>query len=268
MFATWLISHLGDAAVQALRAYRVGTYPIDAAKHPELRGAMVYWQIGEDGKERSAKVIQYLPDGHRDKEVKPTWLHRLIHPDKSMEELGCSQVLFGAHLLPQRPDDPVAVIESEKSAVICSILYPSRVWVATGGAQGMALDKMMALAGRDVTFFPDQGMYHEWCAKVVNIEPMLRSCYVSDILEAIGADEGSDLADYLIPDRLAEIGVEIFQQPAVEQVPDTQDVTVSEPEVVDNSMPPVLRRMIDRNESLRNLVAELDLDVSKATIVQ
>ena len=39
------------------------------------------------------------------------------------------QCLFGEHLLRLHPDKKVAVVESEKTAVICSALMPEYVWV-------------------------------------------------------------------------------------------------------------------------------------------
>lgn len=51
------------------------------------------------------------------------------------EDWELTQCLFGEHLLPLYPDKPVALVESEKTAVICSGLMPRFLWRATGGKQ-------------------------------------------------------------------------------------------------------------------------------------
>ena len=44
-----------------------------------------------------------------------------------------TQCLFGEHLLKQYPKKVVALVESEKTAVICAGLMPRFLWLATGG---------------------------------------------------------------------------------------------------------------------------------------
>lgn len=265
----WMVGLYGQKAKDALRSYRVGTYPMTAQKHEHLRGAAIYWQIGGDGKERSGKVIQYKSDGHRDKELKANWIHS-IATGKSMEELGCSQVLFGLHLALERPRDRVAVVESEKTAIIGSILYPGVVWVATGGAQGISAEKFLPLAGRDVIFFPDSGMYQKWVEKVVEVEPLLGNTWVSDVLECIGAPEGDDIADYFVY-QTEEGVVNYFDEQGINilyKSPATQAVDKKEPPRESNSTPPIIQRMIDNNTSVRTFVDTLGLDMDSITLTQ
>ena len=47
------------------------------------------------------------------------------------EEWELSQCLFGEHLLSLYPDRTVALVESEKTAVICAGFIPEYVWLAT-----------------------------------------------------------------------------------------------------------------------------------------
>lgn len=49
------------------------------------------------------------------------------------EEWQLSQCLFGEHLLSVYPDKVAVLVESEKSAVIGSALFPDYVWLAAGG---------------------------------------------------------------------------------------------------------------------------------------
>ena len=47
-----------------------------------------------------------------------------------------SQCLFGEHLLPLCPELPVALVEAEKTAVICSAVFPEFLRLATGRLGG------------------------------------------------------------------------------------------------------------------------------------
>lgn len=58
----------------------------------------------------------------------------------------------------------VALVESEKTAVICSLLLPEYIWLATGG-KSQFNDRLMVLKGRKVTAFPDIDGYDEWRKK-------------------------------------------------------------------------------------------------------
>jgi hypothetical protein len=166
--------------------------------------ATCFWQIGSDDMPRSAKIIPYGDNGKRVKEYGSTWMHSVITatPENpkgdSMETLGIGQCLFGEHLLRLRPDAVVAVVESEKSAVIGACFYPEVVWVATGGSNTFTVERCMALSGRKVVVFPDAGMYEDWLAHSIDISLMCESMVVSDILEAMGVPKGDDIADLLI----------------------------------------------------------------------
>ena len=279
----WMLgTYLGDSPLGVWEDYKVGTYP-SGKNHPELTHAAVFWQIGLDGEPRSGKVIQYDPEtGKRRKDVRANWIHSIV-TKQSMEDIGCAQVYFGTHLLPLHPEKPVAIVESEKTALICSCLYPSHVWLATGGAQSLNVERSMCLAGRDVVIFPDSGMFEEWSVRALNIEPMLASCHVSDILEAIGAPPGDDIADFLLPENKFEaLGIELLpsqlpspvepEQPVLvnyEPVPVWQDdqppVVFPEPKIV------VLESPLDRilnQPGVQALIQECDIDTSKLTIKQ
>ncbi len=61
---------------------------------------------------------------------------------------------FGEHLLKTHPDKVVVLVESEKSAVIGSAIFPDYVWLATGGKSQMREEKLRVLSGRTVLLFP------------------------------------------------------------------------------------------------------------------
>lgn len=272
VFAKWLVGIIGDRAREVLREYRVGTYPEDQ-RFPWLTGSMCFWQIGEDQRPRTAKVIPYGPDGKRIKQYGSSWIHTLaLGEEATVDALGIGQVLYGTHLLKNRPNDPVAIVESEKSALICACFYPSHVWLATGGMHGLSLEKTMCLSGRDVTLFPDQGALEKWTEKAMEFEPITSSLVVSDIMEAMGATDGEDLADYLIRpyeggyyNEIAARGISIFG--AVNKVvepPDEPLKPVEQQMDIDSvsEYPPALRRMIESNPNIKILLEVLQPDLS------
>ena len=53
------------------------------------------------------------------------WLHTTLKRCHQLpKDWQLTQCLFGEHLLPQRPDKTVALVESEKTAIICAALMP------------------------------------------------------------------------------------------------------------------------------------------------
>lgn len=291
VFAKWLVGILGQKAKDALRAYKVGTFP-KGAKRPELAGAMVYWQIGEDQRERSGKVIPYDGMGHRIKDLGAEWVHSIL-TGRSMDQLGCAQVLFGQHLLPLHPSNPVAIVESEKTAIIASCFYPDNIWLATGGSHGFTVEKCMCLQGRRVTVFPDKGQYNEWSKKAIDIELITESLVVSDIMEVIGvAKDGEDIADMLMCEdgdgghynHIDDCEIDLFPATPMNggapnyafPVKDEAQTIIATCDI-NNYMPttyaveprPIqspIEKLIATNPAVGKLITDLDLDTSKATI--
>lgn len=68
------------------------------------------------------------------------------------------QCFFGEHLLSEDKSRPVALVESEKTAIIASYYLPQFLWIASGGKNGcFNANSLSALAGRSVVLFPDLG---------------------------------------------------------------------------------------------------------------
>ena len=155
-FFRWMQGVLGklDAYV-AIQDYKVSS----------IDNCIIWWQIDRDGVVRTGKIMKYLANGHRDKsDMFPvTWAHkhRRLKDLFVGEEL--QQCLFGEHLLKSYPDKPVALVESEKTAVIMSRFIHEYVWLATGGSQGIKSNERLApLVGRKVFLIPDNGQYYAW----------------------------------------------------------------------------------------------------------
>lgn len=151
-YAKWLVG--GDKALTAFEQYTILTAYDDGC---------VFLQIDFDGDIRAGKIIRYK-DGHRVKNGLPVrWLHKDKHYKQFVHGDTLKQCFFGEVLLSIRPFDPVAIVESEKTALLMSAIRPEYVWLATGGSCGLHnAEKTKVLDGRDVTLFPDNGMYLKW----------------------------------------------------------------------------------------------------------
>ena len=146
---------------------------------------VVFWQIDHEGVPRAAKLMKYMPDGHRYKEKKGEknatgWLYNqpghydqngnyiqgprdICQPDKHT----VLHPLFGAHLLKRYPEATVNVVESEKTALVMANFYgmPDRqLWLAVGGLQQLKLESMQPLIdqGRRVWLWPDKDGIDKW----------------------------------------------------------------------------------------------------------
>jgi hypothetical protein len=118
-----------------------------------------------------------------------------------------SQCFFGEHLLSQDKTKTVAIVESEKSAIIASMYLPGYIWLACGGSVGLSDDKCKCLKGRSVVLFPDVGVFGKWSEKAERLRDFF-TVTVSDLLEKDATDneraDGLDLADYLLKFPLSE----------------------------------------------------------------
>lgn len=152
---TLLTSYYGDKAKEVLKRL-LEEYRLGATRD----GSVIFWQIDRTGKVRTGKVMQYNPeDGHRIKGGQTSavnWIHSILKKQRVLaEDWQLSQCLFGEHLLKTHPDKVVVLVESEKSAVIGSAIFPDYVWLATGGKSQMREEKLRVLSGRTVLLFPD-----------------------------------------------------------------------------------------------------------------
>ena len=132
-------------------------------------GRVVFWQIDHQGIPRSAKLMKYLPNGHRDKTQHPGWIYnqdgcrQQLEPDKHT----ILKPLFGSHLLNRYPQAVINIVESEKTAIIMANYYgnhDSQIWMACGGLKHLQLDSLQPLIdqGRTIWLWPDKDGREAW----------------------------------------------------------------------------------------------------------
>jgi len=164
----------------------------------------IFWQIDVQGRIRTGKIIKYSPEtGHRIKDLGINWVHSLMKRQGLLpSSFNLSQCLFGEHLLKMYPTKDVALVEAEKTAVICSMAIPEYNWLATGGKSQLSVAKMKVLRGRKVVAFPDVDGYEEWQNRVKDLSLAGIDIVVSDYLQQAATDEQRakkiDIADLIL----------------------------------------------------------------------
>ena len=189
---TWIRQYIHWDTIQRRRVEEmICAYFIGHGKN----GHTIFWQVDEQCRIRTGKMMKYKRDGHRDKVA--TWNFDFIHatlrrhrdpktgemtdeppypfphlfdPDK--QEM--RQCLFGLHLLDRwkRRDmeQTVCIVESEKTALLMAIAYGNhakQVWMACGGLENLTRDKLKPLIDqhRKIILYPDRDGIEKWRVK-------------------------------------------------------------------------------------------------------
>lgn len=192
----FLSTQFGETeTLKLMKRYKVGT-----SKYWD--GATVFWQTDNKNKVRTGKIMLYNPEtGNRIKEPynHVTWVHSVLHKG----DYNLKQCFFGEHLLAEDRSRPVALVESEKTALIASYYLPQFLWIASGGKNGcFNANNLSVLAGRSVVLFPDLEATDYWQSKIGLMKSYGIKVRMFDYLEAHATEserkEGYDIADYLL----------------------------------------------------------------------
>jgi hypothetical protein len=213
-----------ETALQAAERYNIGT-----SKY--WHGATVFWQVDTEGRARTGKIMLF--DKSTCKRVKKpfnhiAWVHKIvgksvsrgspkeatamvangndtfgIAPDhlsdfrsSGLSDYKLKQCLFGEHLLCENTDAIVGIAESEKTAVMASIMMPDFIWLAAGSLHGLDEDKCQALKNRTVLLFPDVGAYGYWVerTRTLNLKIPTATFTVHEEMERTATDEERAIA--------------------------------------------------------------------------
>lgn len=174
---------IGDEAEQLFNLYRIGT---------SAQGGTIFWQIARSGAVHAGKIIFYADNGHRKKDVFPPvqWVHKLPGAKQYVIGDDLEQCFFGEHLTRNRKK-PIAICESEKTAMLMTHYLPKYIWLASGGATNLKnKQNRSCLYGREVWLYPDNAQYHAW-----NMIAIEKGWNISDICEKQPTFEGCDILD-------------------------------------------------------------------------
>ena len=159
--------------------------------------ATVFWQINNKEQIQGAKVMLY--DRYTGKRIKEpynhiNWLHKAIKESN----FNLNQCLFGLHRINEDYQKTIAIVESEKTAIVMSIFLPEFIWLATGSKGNFKFELLAPLKKRNIIAFSDMGEYNNWSNKAIDLKALGFKISVSDLIEQTDFESGFDLADYYL----------------------------------------------------------------------
>jgi hypothetical protein len=199
------------------KKYKIGT-------SKTWQGSSIFWQIDNQNRIRSGKIILFDP--RRCKRVKEPYNHiTWVHSKLKIEDFNLQQCLFGLHLV--KSNTTIAIVESEKTAIIMALFMPEYTWLATGSKQNFKENMLQYIKGNTIIAFPDKSEFHDWHKKASYFNSIGYKITVSDYVENMDCENGTDLADLYLTSKqnepilalspnelyvkkLAEINPEIF----------------------------------------------------------
>ena len=193
IFFMYLVKLFGiEKAYQLQEAYNIGT-----AKG----NGIIFWQEDRKGNVRTGKVMYYHPNGKRIKERNSWFVHKKIKDDFNYR-----QCFFGLHLT--TPDKPVALCESEKTAIIMSVFEPEYTWIASGGSEMINDERLFELPRLDKVF-ADNGQFEKWERKTRAFLPEMDISVDNAVNNGI-LKEGDDILDlYLATEKINKLNLAI-----------------------------------------------------------
>jgi hypothetical protein len=157
----------------------------------------VFWQIDDKEQIHAGKIMQY--DRFTGKRVKEPYNHiNWLHSATKEPDFNLNQCLFGLHRINEDYQKTIAIVESEKTAVVMSILLPHYIWLATGSKGNFKFEMLKPIKKRNIVSFPDKGEYNNWLDKATELNAIGFKISVSDLIEQTDFENGCDLADYYL----------------------------------------------------------------------
>lgn len=224
-FARLLSRHFGHTLAGSLvKRFNVGT----SGRWP---GACVFWYIDERQRIRGGQIKLFDDTFHTvryvikagQKRSRTTWVHssyarrcderKQSYPDwltaylDERNEVQKSPCLFGLpQLLNADADQPIALVEAPKTAIISTPYFPGFIWMAVGALSYLNAERLAPLRGRRIELFPDlstdESAFDRWNRIANELLAQGFQVTVSTYLEDNATDAeraaGADLADFLL----------------------------------------------------------------------
>lgn len=201
-------------------------------------GATIFWQINENEEVLTGKIMLFdIETGKRIK--KPfnhiNWMHKAL----KIKDFNLQQCLFGLHLIKEYKGQTIAIVESEKTAIIMSMFLPNYLWLATGSKGNFKLELLKPLKQYQILAFPDKSEYQDWSEKARQLYNFGFKIKCSSIIERKEVEKGYDLADYYIDYKLKKTNL-------------VKESNYSETEILVNNL-------AKKNPEIINLIKTFDL---------
>jgi len=199
----FLTDLLGKGTVaKMLNKYTIGT----AKRWP---GANVFWY--QDGSRRpiDARITCFDRESGKPSGDKPSeWLTEAIEQEQNPDRH--TLLFYGLHLVTEMPDSPIAIVEDEKSAIVCSHFLPQYIWLSASSLDACVWEKtdLQFIVNRQVVIFPSLCSYSQWKQISFLIAGKGIRSVVSDYIEhhanELERADGLGIADFLLKKVLAE----------------------------------------------------------------
>ncbi|HCQ12055.1 DUF6371 domain-containing protein, partial [Flavobacterium sp.] len=174
-----------ESVQQTFNDYKIGT-------SKTWNGATIFWQIDNRNNIRAGKIL--LLDKLTCKRVKEPYPHiTWVHSKLKLDNFNLKQCLFGLHLASN--NNKIAITESEKTTVIMNLFMPEYRWLSTGSKQNFKYEILLPIKDKEIVAFPDKSEYEYWSSKANELNQLGFKIKVSDYLEKIDCETGTDLAD-------------------------------------------------------------------------
>ncbi len=141
---------------------------------------VVFWLIDNRKRVRTGKCMLYNKTTGKRIKNKINWMHK--------QPYQLDQCFFGEHLIIDN-NKPIAIVESEKTAIICDLIFGKYIWIASGGKSNLTAKKLKILHNKKVILFPDNDGLKKWSEFGLKTSTMLHD---------IDNGSGLDLADLVL----------------------------------------------------------------------
>ncbi|WP_320815625.1 DUF6371 domain-containing protein [Flavobacterium sp.] len=189
-FVQFLLKNFNENEVKnVIEKYKIGT-------SKKWNGSPIFWLIDENNIIRSGRIMGYNSDtGKRIKHPfnHITWVHKAI----KIKDFNIKPTLFGIHII-NHNSKKIAIVESEKTAIIMSILKPQYLWLATGGIHNLKSAALNPLKQNCITCFPDNEGFETWDLKCQKLRKEGFDISCSLVLEDKTIKSGDDIADLFL----------------------------------------------------------------------
>lgn len=243
-FVLYLLTMYDTTIVkQLINDYKVGT-------SKRWLGSTLFWLIDINNKVRSGKVMLFnQSNGKRVKQpyVKIDWVHKILERNNNLpEHYELKQCLFGEHLINNinYSNKVVAIVESEKTALIMAIEYPKYLWLSCGSVNGIKETMLLVVKNKTVVLFPDKACYSKWEVVAERLNSKGFNISVSTIVELSNAVSGADLADLFLSEDISNNTVADVSNNTVLQKPISKHIYDSYGNLIE--VTPDLQYFIDK----------------------
>lgn len=239
---------------EVIKKYLIGT-------SKKWKGSSVFWQIDENQKARYGKIMLYNKStGKRRYRNELEKKSPFVNSVRSIlsytnikfknENFNEKQCLFGLHLINETTSKSLAVVESEKTAILMSLFKPEYTWLATGGKGNFKFEFLKPIRKYKIIAFPDKSEYNLWLNTAIELEQIGFSIQVSNWMENTDYEKGSDFADVLIKEKLYTKIKNLETKKNNELIPI---------KVIKTSTEIILDRFISKNPNILRLIESFQL---------